>query len=69
MAFYDVARNMWAALGAGPRGNTQKRMQRETNTRIAIRGRGLHSSTFQLDLSPFWHKIHPEHPRIPPATC
>eukprot|EP00195_Chlamydomonas_chlamydogama_P009264 CAMPEP_0202915954 /NCGR_PEP_ID=MMETSP1392-20130828/67191_1 /ASSEMBLY_ACC=CAM_ASM_000868 /TAXON_ID=225041 /ORGANISM="Chlamydomonas chlamydogama, Strain SAG 11-48b" /LENGTH=607 /DNA_ID=CAMNT_0049608175 /DNA_START=45 /DNA_END=1865 /DNA_ORIENTATION=- len=24
----------------GPRGNTQKRMQRETNTKIAIRGRG-----------------------------
>ena len=24
----------------GPRGNTQKRMQRETNTRIAIRGKG-----------------------------
>ncbi len=24
----------------GPRGNTQKRMQKETNTRIAIRGRG-----------------------------
>jgi len=27
-------------LVIGPRGNTQKRMQRETNTRIAIRGRG-----------------------------
>jgi splicing factor 1 len=24
----------------GPRGNTQKRMQRETNTKISIRGRG-----------------------------
>ena len=24
----------------GPRGNTQKRMQSETNTKIAIRGRG-----------------------------
>ena len=24
----------------GPRGNTQKRMQQETNCRIAIRGRG-----------------------------
>ena len=24
----------------GPRGNTQKRMQQETNTKIAIRGRG-----------------------------
>jgi splicing factor 1 len=24
----------------GPRGNTQKRMQTETNTKIAIRGRG-----------------------------
>lgn len=24
----------------GPRGNTQKRMQKETNTNIAIRGRG-----------------------------
>ena len=27
-------------LVIGPRGNTQKRMQRETNTRIAIRGKG-----------------------------
>lgn len=25
----------------GPRGNTQKRMQKETNTRIAIRGKGI----------------------------
>lgn len=25
----------------GPRGNTQKRMQSETNTKIAIRGRGV----------------------------
>jgi len=24
----------------GPRGNTQKRMQKETNTKIAIRGKG-----------------------------
>jgi hypothetical protein len=29
-----------AALHIGPRGNTQKRMQRETNTKIAIRGKG-----------------------------
>ena len=35
-----MARGIWAALGVGPRGNTQKRMQRETNTRIAIRGKG-----------------------------
>jgi len=31
-------------------------------------GRGLHSSTFQLNLSRFWHKIHPKHPLIPPNT-
>jgi splicing factor 1 len=29
-----------AGLIIGPRGNTQKRMQRETNCKIAIRGRG-----------------------------
>jgi hypothetical protein len=26
------------------------------------RGRGLHSSTFQLNLSRFWHKVHPAYP-------
>ena len=31
-------------------------------------GRGLHSSTFQLNLSRFWHKIHPKHPLLPPDT-
>jgi hypothetical protein len=31
-------------------------------------GRCLHSSTFQLNLSRFWHKIHPEHLLIPPDT-
>jgi hypothetical protein len=39
----------------GPRGNTQKRMQRETNTKIAIRGMGLHSSTYLPNLSRFRH--------------
>jgi hypothetical protein len=33
-----------------------------------IPGRGLHSSTFQLNLSQFPHKIHPRHPLIPPST-
>ena len=33
-----------------------------------VDGRGLHSSTFQLNLSRFWHKIHPRHPLIPPDT-
>jgi splicing factor 1 len=28
------------STSAGPRGNTQKRMERETNTKIAIRGKG-----------------------------
>ena len=32
------------------------------------RTRGLHSSTFQLNLSPFQHGIHPIHPLIPPNT-
>ena len=34
----------------------------------AAMGRGLHSSTFQLNLSRFRHKIHPEHPLMPPNT-
>jgi hypothetical protein len=29
-------------------------------------GRGLHSSTFQLNLSCFWHKIHLKYPLTPP---
>jgi hypothetical protein len=33
-----------------------------------IEGRGLHSSTSQLNLSRFWHKIHPGHPLILPDT-
>lgn len=32
----------------GPRGNTQKRMQTETNTKIAIRGRGAPFSRHRL---------------------
>ena len=31
-------------------------------------GRGLHSSTFQLNLSLFCHKPHPKHPIIAPNT-
>jgi len=31
-------------------------------------GRGLHSSTFQLNLSRFSHKIHPSNPLITPNT-
>ena len=31
-------------------------------------GRGLQSSTFQLNLSRFLHKIHTEHPLIPSNT-
>ena len=31
-------------------------------------GRGLHSSTFQLNLSRFCHKMRSEHPLIPPHT-
>jgi hypothetical protein len=34
-----------------------------------ITGSGLHSSTFQLNLSRSLHKIHPKHPQIPPDTC
>ena len=30
-------------------------------------GRGLHSSTFQLILSRFWHKLHPNHPLTTPT--
>jgi hypothetical protein len=32
------------------------------------RGLALHSSTFQLDLSRFWHKVSHIHPLIPPNT-
>ena len=32
-------------------------------------GRGLHSSTFQLNLSRWRHRIHPVKPLIPPNTC
>ena len=31
-------------------------------------GRGLHSSTFQLNLSRFGHKVHPNHPLTPTHT-
>ena len=31
-------------------------------------GRGVHSSTFQLNLSSFGHKIHPEYPLLCPDT-
>ena len=34
----------------------------------SIYGRGLHSSTLQLNLSRFCHNIHPYHPLIPPNT-
>lgn len=37
--YRDEARGGGSLL-VGPRGNTQKRMQRETNTKIAIRGKG-----------------------------
>jgi hypothetical protein len=33
-------------------------------TAVAVGGRGVHSYTFQLNLSRFCHKLHPEHPRI-----
>jgi splicing factor 1 len=36
----DALFALLAGLIIGPRGNTQKRMQRETNCKIAIRGRG-----------------------------
>ena len=44
-------------LVIGPRGNTQKRMQRETNTRIAIRGkgRGKGGAASSRDIAPFVH--------------
>ena len=36
--------------------------------RALLNGRRLHSSTFQLNLSRFLHKIHPVYPLIPPDT-
>jgi len=33
-----------------------------------VPGRGLHSSTFQLNLSRFRHNIHPRHPPMPPKN-
>jgi hypothetical protein len=35
---------------------------------VRLGGRGLHSSTFQLNLSCFCPKMHPKHPRIPPSN-
>ena len=32
-------------------------------------GRGSHSSTFQLNLSRFWHKHTLDTPFMPPKTC
>jgi hypothetical protein len=37
-------------------------------TEQAASGRGLHSSTFQLNLSRFRFKIHPKHPLLIPDT-
>jgi hypothetical protein len=34
--------------------------------RDGVRGRGLHSSTSQLNLSRLRHKTHPKNPLIPP---
>ena len=34
----------------------------------ALLGRGIHSSTFQLNRGRFRHNIHPSHPPIPPNT-
>ena len=34
---------------------------------LVFHGMGLHSSTFQLNLSRFRHKIHPRHPLISPT--
>jgi len=36
-----------------------------TGAAMAIVGRGSHLSTFQLNLSRFWPKIHSEYPLIP----
>jgi len=33
-----------------------------------VHGRGLHSSTFQLNLIRFRHYVYPKHPLIPPNT-
>jgi hypothetical protein len=37
-----------------------------TAPRMEVPGRGLHSSTFQLNLSRFLYTVHPKHPLIPP---
>jgi hypothetical protein len=38
------------------------------NHGVLVVGRGLHESIFQLNLSRFWHEIHPKFPPIPPDT-
>jgi hypothetical protein len=35
----------------------------------ALTGRGLHSSTSQINLSRFWQQTHPKHSVIPPDTA
>ena len=41
---------------------------RADQVRAVPRGRGLRSSTFQLNMSRFGHKMHPTHPLIPTKT-
>jgi hypothetical protein len=52
--------------GGGDEGTVK---QRSGAANAAIAGRGLHSSTFQLNLSRFpRHKIHRKHPLLTPDT-
>ena len=53
--------HIWLSTENTPNGQPVKLME-------LIPGRGLHSCTFQLNLSRFGHKVHPGHPLIIPYT-
>jgi hypothetical protein len=51
-----------------PTGTTRRQVLDSWEELARDEGRGLHSSTFQLNLSHFWRKIHPRHSLIHPET-
>jgi len=63
----------WGGAGGGGGGMSGMGPAAKTDRVVANSTRGLvagalHSSTFQLNLSRFLHKVHNIHPSIPPNT-
>ena len=52
VSFADVASELPTGLIIGPRGNTQKRMERETGCKVAIRGKGSQKPGRVKDVRP-----------------